>query len=703
MAIVTTTTEMLMKTKFFWVVFGLYCGLLSLLPGVQAKTVYWQGAYPSATWDTTSTYWNTVDNTAPNTTFSTGDDVVFGKYNWYSTTSKSATVDLSGGSVAANSITFNIPSGTSGIQYTIQNGTINLSSSGTSLSKTGVRGDTDTISAAIVLGASTTWDVQVGLVKITGQVSGSGYNITKTGSGAIELSGSSSNTYGNLTIAAGTVSSAMTTGNYAFGGDLIIGDGSGAAASAGWYSTGTGGNGYQQLAGKNVTINSDGVFYLGTGGTNKIATLTLAGGYVVASSGTQYLNTTKIIVTADTTQSQSSVGAIYLGDSSGRTEIAINSAVTLTVGNVLATDSILKTGDGTLVLSAANTFNNTTISTLIRAGTVRVLTSSVDLSAGALGQNTTNTASRIVALGDSSSGTSAISLLNGASGITTQRQISVSSSGTGTVTIGGDHTSGVSTFSAYTGSSSVVLGRSANLQAATGGTVVFANSITGTGGVTKVGGGTVIYTASNTYSGTTDIKEGTLALSGSGTLGSSAVTLRSGATFDITSLSASTYTITQTFSGAGAVAATGKTLQLGSVVYVGGDSANGLLSVTGGLTLQVAAITYFELDGTGRGTSFDAIDVSGLLTLDGTIVVTGSGFTTGDSYQLLSWGSIDSSSFNLLTDLILPTLSNGLEWNTTNLLTTGTISVVPEPSTYALLVFSFLSLMWGRKLRRREV
>lgn len=691
-----------MKSKKLWVVLGLLTCLSGAALSVRATTLYWEGAYPSALWDTTSTYWSTTDGVAPNATFTDGDDVIFGKYYWYSTNSKSATVDLNGGSVSAHSLTFSIPSGTSGITYTLQNGTITLNNTGISLSKTGVRGDNDILNTSIVLGSSTTWDVQIGTVNVNGVVSGAGNNIVKTGAGAVAFAGTG-NTYGNLSINDGTVSSAMTTGNYAFGGTmLVIGDGVGTSGSAMWVSAGTGGNGYQQLVGKNVTINSDGILKLGSGGTNNMGEVTFAGGLMNAASGTQIAAVTKIMATANTTQNESSVAEIRLVGAGGQTEIAVNSGVTLTIGNVLSqSDSFLKTGDGTLVLSGANTFNNTAISTAIRAGTVRVMTSSMDLAAGALGRNTAAAASRIVNLGDASSGSSDVTFLHGVENITTQRQLNVSASGTGIVTIGGDHTTGVSTYSAFTGSSSVVLNRSANFTAATGGTVVFANAVTGAGGVKKVGGGKVVYNVANSYAGDTDISEGTLALKDSATLGAGAVTLRSGATFDISGLSAASYAVTQTFSGAGNLEATGKTLQLAAVFNAGGESATGLLSVTGGLTLQSAATSKFELNGINRGIDFDAINISGLLTLDGAIVVTGSGFASGNSYDLLDWNTIDYSGFNLSTDLFLPTLAGALTWDTSRFLIDGTIAVVPEPSTYALLGLSIFVLSLGWKGRRR--
>ncbi len=558
-----------------------------------ASTLYWQGTSTSGTaiWDTTSLYWSATDTTLPTTAFTSGDAAIFGKFYSYSgATQKNAVVDLNGGTVTASSITFTIPTGTSGITYTLQNGTINLTSNGVSLSKTGARGDKDTITANINLGASTTWDIQTGEVLVSGAITGSGYDLTKTGSGTLTLGGTTTNTIGNLHINDGTVQVNGATAAFA-GSNLTIGDGTGSAGSAIWSS-----NSYRlALTGKNVTIKSDGVFKLGSGGSNTIGELTLAGGYITSfNTSAQILSATKISATADTTQNDSLVSEIRLAGGSS-TEFAVNSGVNLAIGNVISqTSAMLKTGDGTLTLSGANTFYSTTTSSTVRAGTVKLMVSSLDLVAGALGggTNANNTTARTVNLGDASSGSSDVTLLNGASGITTQRQFVVSSSGTGVVTIGGDHTSGTSTFSAYTGLSSLVLNRSARLTSATGGTVNFASAISGSGGITKVGGGTVVLSATNTYAGSTVVSEGTLLINGS-TSASSAVNVETGGTLG------GTGTVN------GATTISGK--------HAPGASP-GIQTFTNGLAYAGTSTLTWELaknSDTLRGTNFDGVNVTG--------------------------------------------------------------------------------------------
>jgi hypothetical protein len=82
-----------------------------------------------------------------------------------------------------------------------------------------------------------------------------------------------------------------------------------------------------------------------------------------------------------------------------------------------------------------------------------------------------------------------------------------------------------------------------------------------------------------------------------------------------------------------------------------------------------------ELGGTTPGSQYDQIHVTGQLTLGGTLNVwlTG-GFApaAGNSFDILDWGSLTGT----FASIELPTLATGLQWNTSQLYTTGTLSVV---------------------------
>ena len=73
------------------------------------------------------------------------------------------------------------------------------------------------------------------------------------------------------------------------------------------------------------------------------------------------------------------------------------------------------------------------------------------------------------------------------------------------------------------------------------------------------------------------------------------------------------------------------------------------------------------------------------------------GFTpqVGESFEVFD-GNISGT----FSQLSLPALGNGLSWDTSDLYTNGTISVVPEPSTLVILAAGAIGLVgYGRRRR----
>ena len=98
---------------------------------------------------------------------------------------------------------------------------------------------------------------------------------------------------------------------------------------------------------------------------------------------------------------------------------------------------------------------------------------------------------------------------------------------------------------------------------------------------------------------------------------------------------------------------------------------------------------------------YDQLKISGLATLNGMLEVDLlSGFTPSYGY---SFHIFDGKTDGSFAHFNLPGLNNGLRWNTSNLYTTGMISVVPEPSALVMLgigAIGMLGYAWRRRRNR---
>ena len=113
------------------------------------------------------------------------------------------------------------------------------------------------------------------------------------------------------------------------------------------------------------------------------------------------------------------------------------------------------------------------------------------------------------------------------------------------------------------------------------------------------------------------------------------------------------------------------------------------------------ASLLIELGGTQPGTQYDRVVDSGSLTLlGGTLdVVLYNGFvpTVGNSFEILQYGQL-SGDFGTVN---YPALSGGLSWERTISAVAMTITVVPEPSTWASLLAGLACGSYFRFGRRR--
>lgn len=130
-------------------------------------------------------------------------------------------------------------------------------------------------------------------------------------------------------------------------------------------------------------------------------------------------------------------------------------------------------------------------------------------------------------------------------------------------------------------------------------------------------------------------------------------------------------------------------------------SSPGAASFQGDLDLSNLDELLMEIAGLQQGVDYDFIDVEGTLTAGGTLnieLLNGWTPNLGDSYNLLDFGTLDGQ----FVDIILPNLPGFLQWDTSEVLTTGSLEVVPEPTTLALLglaTLTSLTLIRRRRLR----
>lgn len=211
-----------------------------------------------------------------------------------------------------------------------------------------------------------------------------------------------------------------------------------------------------------------------------------------------------------------------------------------------------------------------------------------------------------------------------------------------------------------------------------------------TGGITKQGAGRLTLTAANTFTGPTVIGAGTLALSGSGTHGAGTLSLGTSGIFELTALSAGTYTLASSASlvGNGSIlGGSSKTLAVPGILAPGNS--------TGTITLDSAVL---EL----TSTTTSNFEINSLLDFD-EVVGSGSGsqviyggtlnvvfdpagsFASGNTFQLFDIGGSLASSGSFST-VNTTGLTGGLTASFDT--ATGSVLVVPEPSTVAMLLLA---------------
>lgn len=262
--------------------------------------------------------------------------------------------------------------------------------------------------------------------------------------------------------------------------------------------------------------------------------------------------------------------------------------------------------------------------------------------------------------------------------------------------------------------------RTLTLSGVVGGTleVTGTNKLTASGPIvgddcmqlTKAGTGALILTNdANSYAGGTLVSAGTLDVSnttGSGT-GTGALTVAVGATL----------------SGSGVISPDdGKnvvvngTLSPGALGALAGTDL--AINLTGASTLALNGAVNFTLFGNDNlGTlnpltqntsmALYALDWSNLTIGTGAVLNVGlntgvstAGWSMGDAFKLFDWLGVIAGtppSSGAFASINLPTLDAGKSWDTTQIFTSGTITIVPEPGRVLLLMLGFLGLAFRRR------
>ena len=448
-----------------------------------------------------------------------------------------------------------------------------------------------TTGGTLTVGDSTTF-------AFTGAISGAG-NFTKSGTGIMTISGTDTYT-GATSVASGTL--ILQSAGTPVVGRLNIGDGVGAASSATLQLNGPA----QISAGSQVVVSIDGNFNL-NGNSATIAGLTMIGGQVslgtastlnvagplTLNGGTVSGAATALLSLGGNVQATSSALA---GQSALNCSVALNGTRTftvtpgstqpeLTVNGVVSDGStiggIFKNGAGDLdLLTTANTFTGTTT---IDTGLMRIKASNVTALQGPIVIGNNNDAPLSARLQDLTFGNDIVPTV----------PVTVNASGVLDISTGSvsEHIGSLAgTGSVNLGTILLILGGVGN--------ATFDGFISGTGTVVKTGSGSQTFTKNNSYTGMTTINAGTLAINGTQP-GNVSVAL------------------TGTLGGTGKVGTV--TTSGASIVAPGSGAATGALS-TGNFTL-VPGTTFNAGLGTSAANGFDALNVTGTVTLGGALTV----------------------------------------------------------------------------------
>ena len=228
--------------------------------------------------------------------------------------------------------------------------------------------------------------------------------------------------------------------------------------------------------------------------------------------------------------------------------------------------------------------------------------------------------------------------------------------------------------------------------------------------LTKTGSGVLSLTGASTYEGGTRVVAGTLDVSnttGSGT-GLGTLTVDAGTIL----------------TGGGIISpASGKNIVIDGVLAPGAlGSATGTdlaINLTGASTLSINSELNFTLFGNDNLGTLNPLTQNSSLVVSapnwssltigsGAVLnvglntgVTTTGWSAGDAFKLFDWLGIlagtPPSSGTAFSAINLPALDGGKTWDTSQIFTTGQITITPEPGRALLLMLGLLGLAFRRR------
>ncbi len=519
-----------------------------------------------------------------------------------------------GGDVAIGGIIFT--NNLNGAVVVVTGNTLTLGNAGIDM---GTANQNVTFSNSISLAAPQNWNVAASrTLAINGALTSASNNVVKAGGGTLSIGTTTSDLGANIQVDSGTVQANASSG---------------------------------------ITISlNGGTFNINTFDSNPINVMSggteqnIGGNRTWAGSLT---GSGPLTVIASSTHTWSGNNSVY----TGTITLQGTGALRLSSVNSVSATTAYNFNNGTMNANASGLFN---LGSLSGAGTING-GSGQNFSIGALGADTTFDG--VIAGG--------CFIVKAGAGTLTLNGTNTYTGGTaitgGTLQIGSGGTTGIPGPVNITNNATLAFNRSDAVSDSTFGV------ISGTGSLVQAGDGVLTLNNNHTYSGATLIESGTLALVGSGSIGSSMnLNVFPGALLDVSSHAGGGLNLAggQTLSGNGTVngnltVTSGAKLQPGNSI--------GTLTFNNLLTLSPGSVTTLEISTAPPAN--DALTVLGTLSRGGTLLVTnisGVSPVAGDNFPLLNAQAL-TGSFN---NLVLPPLGANLAWDTNNFLVTGSLTVV---------------------------